>query len=228
VSLPSSLFQALPAVEIGAPRTTLLGAVYAYGANASVSGRHWDARAAIIDTSPLRTRRTFGENNPPRFNNLVFGAGVTPFVGLRVGGSITHGGWERAGESAAILQNRDATIITIETEMSYRYTKVLGEWVRDTIETGGGDVVASGWYVQGQQTLTPRWFAAARVERMASPALTTPTLVDQTLKGVEETIGFRITPDVTVRADHRARQLFGRTTFDHQVAVSAVWWRRWR
>jgi hypothetical protein len=228
VSLPSSLFQSLPAVELGAPRTTLLGAVYAFGANASASGRHWDARAAIIDTSPLRPRRTFGQNNPPRFNNLVFGAGVTPFVGLRVGASVTHGGWERAGESPLIVQNRDATIVTIESELSYRYSRLLGEWVRDTIETGGGNVIATGWFVQGQQTITPRWFAAMRVERMASPAFTSLTPGDQHLEGVEETIGFRITPDVTVRADHRARRLFGRTDFDHQVAVSAVWWRRWR
>src|SRR6185436_5159396 len=73
VSLPASLFQSLPVVELGQPRTTLLGAVYAYGANASISGRHWDARAAFIDTSPLRTRRIFAHTNPPRFNNVVIG-----------------------------------------------------------------------------------------------------------------------------------------------------------
>jgi len=229
VSLPASLFQALPPVEFGAPRTTLLGAVYAFGANAGLSGRHWDARAAFIDTSPLRTRRIFGSTNPPRFNNVVIGAGLTPFVGLRVGGSVTHGGWERAGESPTITQNRDATIVTIESELAYRFTKVQGEWVRDLVETNNGTAVASGWFVQAQQTITPRWFAAVRLERMTAPAFTTfDTYVDQELNGVEETIGFRITPDLTLRGDHRARRIFGRTTFDHQVAVSAVWWRRWR
>ncbi|HEY1308890.1 MAG TPA: hypothetical protein VGF24_35355 [Vicinamibacterales bacterium] len=229
VALPASLFQPLPAVEFGAPRTTLLGAVYAFGANASLSGRHWDTRAAFIDTSPLRTRRIFSATNPPRFNNVVIGAGLTPFVGLRVGSSVTHGGWERAGESPTITQNRDATIVTIESELAYRFTKVQGEWVRDLIETNNGTAVASGWFVQAQQTITPRWFAAARVERMTAPAFTAfDTYVDQELNGVEETIGFRITPDLTLRGDHRARRIFGRTTFDHQVAVSAVWWRRWR
>jgi hypothetical protein len=228
VSLPASLFQALPSTEPGAPRTTLLGAVYAYGANATVSGTHWDVRAAVIDTSPLRTRRVFSETNPPRFDNVVLGAGVTPLVGLRVGGSVTRGGWQRAGEGPTITQNRDATIVTVESEWSFRYTKLLGEWVRDTLDTASGDTVASGWFVQGQQTLTPRWFAAGRIERMTAPALTPLlTIEQQRLDGVEETIGFRLTPEITLRADHRARRGFGRPGFDHQVAISAVWWKRW-
>jgi hypothetical protein len=228
VSLPASLFQALPSTEVGGPRATLLGAIYAYGANATLSGEHWDARAAVIDTSPLRTRRIFARTNPPRFDNVVIGGGFTPVVGLRVGASVTHGGWQRANESPSITENRDATIVTIESEFSFRYTKVLGEWVRDALETSGGDRIASGWYVQGQQTLTPRWLVAGRVERMSAPALTPLSTIErQHLNGVEETLGFRLTPDLTIRADHRARQGFGRDAFDHQVAVSAVWWKRW-
>jgi hypothetical protein len=228
VSLPAALFQALPTTEPGGPRATLLGAVYAYGANATVSGDHWDARAAVIDTSPLRTRRIFASTNPPRFDNVVIGGGVTPFVGFRVGGSVTHGGWQRANETPTITENRDATIVTIESEFSYRYTKLLGEWVRDWLETSGGDRVATGWYLQGQQTLTPRWFVAGRVERISAPALTPLfTTERQHLNGVEETLGFRLTPELTLRADHRARQGFGRPGFDHQIAVSAVWWKRW-
>ena len=228
VSLPASLFQPLPATEVGGPRATLLGAVYAFGANGTVSGDHWDARVAVIDTSPLRTRRIFAGTNPPRFNNVVVGGGVTPFVGLRVGASVTHGGWQRANESPTITENRDATIVTIESEFSFRYTKLLGEWVRDTMETSSADTVATGWYVQGQQTLTPRWFIAGRVERISAPALTPLlTLNEQHLNGVEETLGFRLTPELTIRADHRARQGFGRPGFDHQVALSAVSWKRW-
>jgi hypothetical protein len=228
VSLPASLFQPLPSTEVGAPRATLLGAVYAYGANATVSGKHWDARVAVIDTSPLRTRRIFASTNPPRFDNVVVGGGFTPFVGLRVGASVTHGGWQRANETPTITENRDATIVTIESEFSFRYTKLLGEWVQDTMETSGADAIATGWYVQGQQTLTPRWFVAGRVERISAPALTPLfTIEEQHLNGIEETLGFRLTPELTLRFDHRARQGFGRPGFDHQAAVSAVWWKRW-
>jgi hypothetical protein len=228
VSLPASLFTALPPVEPGAPRTTLLGAVYPYGASVTVSGERWDTRAAVIDSSPLRTRRVFSSTNPPRFDNVVVGGGVTPIIGLRVGASVTHGGWRKAGEDPTITEDQKATIVTIETEFSYRYTKLLGEWVRDTIEISSGDRVASGWYVQGQQTLTARWFVAGRVERMSALAVTPlSTLEQQHLDGVEETIGFRLTPELTLRVDHRARRGFGRTDFDHQAAVSAVWWKRW-
>ena len=228
VSLPASLFQPLPPIDVGGPRVTLLGAVYAYGATATVSGAHWDVRTAVIDTSPLRTRRIFGSTNPPRFDNVVIGGGITPFVGFRVGGSLTHGGWQRAGESPTITANRDATIVTVESEFSFRYTKLLGEFVHDTLETSSGNRVATGWYVQGQQTLTPRWYVAGRVEHIASPAVTLPLTIDQQhLDGIEETLGFRLTPELTLRVDHRARRGFGRAVFDHQASVSAVWWKRW-
>src|SRR4029078_1476385 len=92
----SALVQGLPSPEPLSPRLTLLGAVYPLGVSSTVSGTHWDARGAIIDTSPLRTRRTFGSADPPRLTNVVIGGGVTPIVGLRVGGSVTRGAWRRA------------------------------------------------------------------------------------------------------------------------------------
>jgi hypothetical protein len=228
ISHPASLYSSLPPVMSRGPRANLLGGIYPYGAHATISGSHWDARAAVIDTSPLRSRRVFAETNPPRFANVVVGGGVTPFVGLRLGTSVTHGGWQRAGESPAITEDLSATVVTVESELSFRHTKLMGEWVRDSIETSSGDVVASGWFVQGQQTLTARWFAAGRVERMSALALTPAlTMERQRLNGVEETIGFRLTPEMTLRVGHRARRGFGRPGFDHQAAVSLVWWKRW-
>jgi hypothetical protein len=233
INQPSSLFTPLPPFEPRGSRATLLGAVYAFGAQATVSGTHWDARTALIDTSPLRTRRVFSPTNPPRFYNVVIGGGVTPVVGLRIGASLTHGGWQRAGESPLVTADRDATIATVESELSFRYTKLTGEWTRDRLETSTGPRIASGWFVQGQQTLAPRWFVAGRVERMTSPAVfwvdpgAPPLVVQQRLKGVEETLGYRLTPEITIRVGHRARQGFGRPGFDHTMAVSAVWWRRW-
>jgi hypothetical protein len=225
----SSLFTALPQIEPGAPRATLMGPMYPVGVHATVSGPHWDARAAILDTSPIRTRRIFADNfaNPPRIPTMVVGGGVTPLVGIRVGASVTRTGWQRAGESPAITVDRDATIYTMESEVSFRYTRLMGEWTRNVVDTSGGDVTASGWFVQGQQTLTPRWFVAGRGERIAAPVLTPAGLPPLALTSVEETIGYRITRELTVRAGHRARRLFGRAGYDHQGAVSVVWWRRW-
>ena len=228
IALPSSLFTALPAIELRAPRTTLLGVIYPYGVSTTVSVTHWDARLAVIDTSPLRSRRTFGRSNPPRFRNVVVGAGATPFVGLRVGASVTRGGWQHAGETPFVTDNRDATIVTLESDFSIRHSRLMAEWVHDRLETGTGKVNASGWFAQIHQTLSPRWFAAARLERMAAP-LQTPLLTfdNQEFTASEEVLGYRLTPEITIRGGHRARRGFGRPGFDHVGEVSVVWWRRW-
>ena len=226
---PSSLFTQLPPLEPAprTPRANLLGGVYPFGGQVTVSGAHWDVRGGVIDTSPLRRRRILSRTNPPRFTNVLVGVGVTPFVGFRVGASVTHGGWERAGESPVVTQTHDATVVTVESEFSYAYTKMAGEWVRDSISTSAGTRVASGWFVQGQQTLAPRWFVSGRIERMMSPLVLPAGVRDQNLAGVEEVLGFRVTPEVTLRIGHRARRAFGRPGYDNQAAASIVWWRRW-
>jgi hypothetical protein len=226
---PSSLFAALPPLEptLTSPRANLLGGFYPLGGQVTVSGAHWDMRAGVIDTSPLRRRRILSRTNPPRFTNVLVGGGVTPFVGFRVGASVTHGGWQRAGENPVVTETHDATVVTIESEFSYAYTKLAGEWVRDSIDTSVGTQAASGWFVQGLQTLTPRWFISGRVERIESPLVLPLGIVDQDLAGVEEVIGFRVTPELTVRVGHRARRVFGRAGYDNQAAASIVWWRRW-
>jgi hypothetical protein len=42
-----------------------------------------------------------------------------------------------------------------------------------------------------------------------------------------ETLGYRLTPEITQRLEHRARETFGRTGYDQSGAVSVVWWKRW-
>src|SRR5688572_12973335 len=178
---PSSLFTQLPPLEptVRSPRANLLGGFYPLGGQVTVSGAHWDMRAGVVDTSPLRRRRILSRTNPPRFTNVLVGGGVTPFVGFRVGASVTHGGWQRAGESPVVTETHDATVVTVESEFSYAYTKLAGEWVRDSIDTSGRTRTASGWFVQGLQTLSPRWFVSGRVERMASPLVLPIGAVDQ-------------------------------------------------
>src|SRR5262249_28069168 len=124
--------------------------------------------------------------------------------------------------------DRMATIVTIEGEWSFRYTKLLGEWTRDRLETNTGRSIEQGWYLQGQQTLTPRWFVAGRVERLEGPPLlTAPLGPRQSFVGTEETLGFRIPPEVTVRGSSRARRLFSQESYVHQAMASIVWARRW-
>jgi len=235
IALPASLFSALPLVEIGGPRTPLLGAIYPLGVSTTLSALHWDVRASIIDTSPLRPRRVFAREftNPPRLRNVVVGGGLTPFVGVRVGGSVTRGDWQHEGESAAADQDRPATIATIEADLAYRRSRVQAEWTRDVLSVRTGTVIARGWFVQGLQTLSPRWFVAGRVEAISSPAIVSAPDRDsvvrqrRTLRGLETTVGFRLSTDLTLRTSYRMRRAFGQVEADHIAAASLVWWRRW-
>jgi hypothetical protein len=228
ISQPASLFSRLPRLGGGLPAANLLGAVYPFGAQVAVSGRWWDARAAVIDASPLRPRRVFGDGQPPRFANFVAGGGVAPFAGIRFGASVTRGGWLEAGESAAVSANHAATVVTVESEVSFAHTKFTGEWTRDFIDTPSGRRTATGWFVQGQQTLTPRWFVAGRVDAMSSPLVQSLSVVRQRLFAGEEILGYRLTPELTFRVGHRMRRAFGVNAIDHQAAASVVWWKRWR
>ena len=226
IAQPASLFTSLPSLEIRGPRLTLLTGLYPLGAQATVSMRHWDARVAAMDTSPLRNRRVFSSVNPPRFTHVVAGGGVTPFVGFRMGASLTRGGWLKAGESAAITTDRSASVVTFESELSFRHTSLAGEWTHDTVETSFGDRTAAGWYIQGAQTLAPRWFVAGRVERLRT-TLPVALALEQRFKATEQTLGFRITPEITLRVSHRAIERFGAISFGHTAAASLVWFRRW-
>jgi hypothetical protein len=226
IAQPAELFTSIPSLEARGPRVNLLSGIYPLGAQATVSGQHWDTRVAVIDTSPLRLRRVFAVTNPPRFANVVFGGGVTPFVGFRVGASITHGGWLRDGEAPTITADRSANLYTVESELSFRHTSLAGEFVYDALDTTLGTRSTSGWYVQGAQALTPRWFVAGRVDRIQT-TLPTVAAVEQNFNSAEQTLGFRLTPEITLRASHRMRQQFGGDSWDHFGAVSIVWYRRW-
>lgn len=228
IALPSALSAALPLA--GAPRTTLLGFVYGTGVSATVSGTRWDARAAVLDASPVRSRRTFARpgQNPPRFATVMAGGGLTPVTGVRVGASMTSSGWQRAGESPAVIADRGVTMVTVESQVEFGRTKLTAEWVRDSFETAEGHWVASGAWLQGQHTLTPRVFVAGRVERITAPQVSpSGGSLDLRLTSVEETIGLRVTPELTLRVGHRARRTFNAPAHDHQWLLSAVWWRRW-
>jgi hypothetical protein len=233
IALPAELFTSIPSLELRGPRVNLMGGIYPLGAQATVSARHWDTRMAVIDTSPLRGRRVFATpnpplfaGNPPRFPNVVIGGGVTPFVGFRVGASLTHGGWLRAGESPTITADRDANLVNVEAELAFRHTSLVGEWVHDALDTSLGTRSTAGWYVQGVQAVAPRWFVAGRFDDIRT-ALPVAAATEQNFRSTEQTLGFRVTPEITLRLSHRMREPFGTTDWIHTGAFSVVWFRRW-
>ena len=64
---------------------------------------------------------------------------------------------------------------------------------------------------------------------MSSPAVLATGIIDEHYNGNQLTLGYRLTPELTLRIEHRARQPFAPVppAFDRSVATSIVWWRRW-
>ncbi|HEV3141867.1 MAG TPA: hypothetical protein VGY57_15185 [Vicinamibacterales bacterium] len=226
----ASYFVPLPSFEPTGPRASAITSTYPLGAAATVSAAHWDARAAVVTSSPTRAFMLGNSTNPRQTANVIAGAGVTPTIGLRLGVSVARGAYATSDEvTGPSADSRDATIVGAEGEYSFAYTVIRGEVLRTAFETAAADAVAYEWFIQASQTLTPRWFVAARHEgTLAPPTRTAVASGPRTnLRVVEATAGFRVTPEVTLRASYYARRLFGVDMWDNQAGASIVWARRW-
>jgi hypothetical protein len=201
----------------------------------SVSGRRWDARAGITDSTPARYRKVFAGGAPTSMAQLVAGGGLTPWPGLRVGGAIANGRYRSASDrdyygaagQGTPLTDASVLVTNLEVEWSYAYTRVSGEWVRDRFETDGMPAISRAFYVQGVQTLSPRTFAAARVTRASTPVTTASGPARWTRVSTELTGGYRLTPDLTLRAGYEGERRFGQADWNHAAVASVVWARRW-
>jgi hypothetical protein len=207
-----------------------IAASYPLGAQATVSAIKWDVRGAVVNAAPTRVFE-IGENPNPRTTPFtVVGGGVSPTPGLRVGGSFGTGDYAAPEElTGASTTARRVTQAAIEAEYAFAYTKVSAEFVRDRFDTAIAPALAYEWFVQGAQTITPRWFGAGRVEGTSAPGLTTAsgTGPRKQFRVLEGTLGFRLTSDFTLRASIVGRKAFTRTTWDRQAGASLVWARRW-
>ena len=207
-----------------------ISATYPLGSQLTVSSAHWDARGAVLNSAPTRIYAVGRPTSPRQAPAFVAGAGVTPITGLRLGASFAHGQYATAKEVTGPLQApRSVDIIGGEGEYAFGYTKISGEFLRSQFERSAGHAVAYEWFIQSIQTLSPRWFVAGRHEGTEAPPLITATTVGGRLRltVAEGTVGFRVTPDVTLRGSYYTRRSYGASARDHQVGVSAVWARKW-
>jgi hypothetical protein len=252
----------LPAIEGGTPPTQLASPLYPLAAQVTVSSTRWDARAAVLESSLVRVRPLTGPDKPPRAPQLALGGGVTPRVGLRLGGSFAHGRYARADEVADRRSgDRFATILGADADWAVGYTRVYADAVRTRFDRADGDAVASAVTVTGVRTLAPRWFLAGRVQRLTTshrveaaevpgPAYghgydsgygghgggygghtpAAPAWVDRggaSALGLETALGYRLTPEVTIRAGYLGYRGFDDDAVEHHATCSIVWARRW-
>lgn len=230
VSQHSAYYMSLPRIDREIPRVGLIAAAYPLGAQATVSAKKWDLRVAAIDSSPVRGRPFFDAGEQPRLLNGVVGLGYTPRVGLRVGGAVAHGPYAAVSEvTTTRTGDRDATMLQLEAEWSFGHTRIVGEWIGTRLETARQDNVASGWWAEASQTLSPRFFVAGRVDyqryRYQLPTQATET---QDYDRVEATLGVRLSPDVTLRGGYMLRHGYVVSHWDDQVIGSIVWQKKVR
>jgi hypothetical protein len=220
----------MPSFDPTGPRVQTVAASYPLGAQVTASATHWDARVAVINSAPTRVYVLGAATNPLQTPVLVAGGGVTPITGLRLGLSFAHGAYATPDEiSKPVPSGRLVTMAGGEGEWSFGYTKIRGEFIRSAFETSADTVVAREWFIQGVQTLTPRWFLAARQEGTSAPPLVTTVVPGPRLSFnmFEVTAGFRVTPEITLRSSYDTRESYGATNWDNQVGVSIVWAQRW-
>jgi len=227
----ASYFTPMLPFDTGGPRVPAITSTYPLAAVLTASTDHWDARAAITNSAPVRVSVPGVAANPRATPVFEAGAGVTPTIGLRVGVSFAHGAYVTGSElvPSAVRGDRNLTLVGVEGEYAVRHTKISGEVIHDTFTMPGADVGATTWFIQATQTLTPRWFVAGRHEGTASPVLGSGLLFapQPHMLANELTAGFRVNHDVTIKASYYARQPYGRLDWDQQGAVQAVWQHRW-
>jgi hypothetical protein len=229
VSQHSAYYLPLPRVDPEIPRTFLIAGAYPLGAQVTVASRRWDARVAAIDSSPVRGRSFFGNNQPPRLLNGVAGFGVTPRIGLRLGVGVAYGPYASVDEvSDKSNGDRQAAMIQFEGEWSFRYTRIVGEWIHTVMETARADARATGGWIEVTQTLNPRVFVAARLDgqhfRYQRPVYL--DFLTQEYDRFEAVVGVRLTPDLTLRGGYLGRKGYVVSHWDDQVIGSIVWQRK--
>ena len=210
----------LPAMGGGAAPHALISSIYPIGIQANTSAKHWDARVAFIDRAP--TDFFHMEDAPFRPNGVV-GGGLTPRQGLRIGGAAA---WGRSGDATI---SEPYTLVNIEGEYAFGYTKISGEWTRDLFETPAGDRESRGATLQVKQTLTPRLYLHTRATAITSPVTIAATgeVPDRTSWYTDTTAGFLVNEETTVRLAHSAIRRWNAPAVDNQIGLSVTWAKCW-
>jgi hypothetical protein len=228
ISAPSYYFAPLPAVDGKFTGARLVSGGYPLGAVFSVSGARWDTRAGITDSSPALPRNVFSGSRPPVEPQLVFGGGISPVTGMRLGIGITRGRFRpRTTAPGPIAEPRNATVFNLEGEYAVGHTRLAGEWLRDRFETVSGTAIARGFTLQAAQTLSPRIFAAARATRVSSPVITVPAEARRSSTAFEASLGYRLTTELTLRGGYQRERGYQDARWKNAAVMSVVWAERW-
>lgn len=219
----------MPSFETGVPASLPIASSYPLGGQFTASTTTWDARAAVVTSPPNRMYVVgLATPNPKPRPVTIVGGGVTPRTGLRFGAGYATGVYATSEEVVGLpSSDRHSQLMTVEGDFAFGYSRVTGEVAHNWLESRLGTRTAMSWFLQGQHTLSPRWFVAARLEGANAPART-PGAAGPTLRMSEYTAGYRLTPAFTLRGSVARRKTYFNTVPSNQAGVSVVWAQRWR
>ena len=230
----TSYFVPMLPFDTGGPRVPAIASTYPLGAVVTLSTARWDARAAIVNSSPVR--------------NFILGAATNPRAdaGLRSrrrrhaddrtsprrvvrARRVSHAGGARAERRRPAIAT--LTLVGFEGDYAFRYTKVTGEVIHDTFDDArsSGDValhmVRSG-HADAHAALVRRrpprrHVVAGRRNRRG---------VRRAAAHARERADRRVprhTATSRLKASYYARQPYGRLDWDQQGGIQIVWQTRW-
>lgn len=229
----------LPAFEKDAPAMRAIAKSYPLGAVGTVSTTHWDVRAAIVSAAPTRKYALYATpDNPQHTPVTVLGGGITFFPGFRVGASYAGGHYASSSEVSGPVSAVPSAISAaapalrmwnLEGELAFGYTRLSAEYTRERFIRSATENRASTWFIQGTQTLAPRWFVAGRSESITAPAplALRASRTEVSFRVNEAVLGYRVTRDLTLKSSVIGQRYFMASAADKRAGVQLVWSRRW-
>jgi len=179
--------------------------------------------------------------NPTDAWRPAFGAGITPFTGMRFGMSTTQGPYLNDTFTPSQLRAQDwkaykQHIVAADLELSRGYFEGHAELAHGVYDVPGRPTAIKGlmYYVEPKYTFTPRFFLAGRYERNDYPFIrpvsaTSPIWIANrvVLQDVEVGGGYRVTPTsllkMSMRGDHWAPNANPNAPHDNGYAVALQW-----
>ena len=182
----------------------------------SGEGTHFDYRAALVSLPTTHDNYTPG---PTQRLRPAIGAGVTPFVGFRLGGSFTVGPYLNRDISPTLLAGKTwtdftQTVMALDLAFARGYLETHAEGARGTYQVPGrADITGFTYYGEAKYTFTPRFYLAARAERNNYPSIRpTTTGFASRLWDFEDGelgAGFRASRSTLLKASVRADRWWG-------------------
>ena len=185
---------------------------YPYGIKLSGEMTHADYRVALVS---LPTTHINYQPTPTARLRPAVGFGVTPIVGLRVGGSFTIGPYLNSALDSVLPTSRPWTeynqrVAAVDFAFARGYLETHAEAARGSYEVPGRSTPITGftYYGEAKYTLSPRLYIAARVERNKYPFIrrTTTAWVSRLTDFVdgETGIGVRLTTSTLLKGSYLA------------------------